>query len=310
MALFVALLVVTIATLLATEIWFRNSLDIARGYNNRSYYQAKLYSKGMLLWARDILRQDYENVSNFDNHTESWNQPIAGIELEDAMLSGKLTDLDGKFNLNNLVINGQVNTLSINYFRRVLTNLEMDIALADKLIDWLDANQVPMPQGAEDSTYLSRSPSYRTAGQPFQHISELKLIEGVSPNIYQRLVNYVTVLPVQGSNQTKMNVNTMSVLLLKSLDTAVTTKDALILFSEDASSNKSITEFFQQPAIRYLGLGDESKQLDKLISTQSQWFQAAVEVRMDESLFTHYALLYRPNSIAAIKQLSDTPLTE
>jgi general secretion pathway protein K len=305
-ALFVALLVVTIATLLATEMWFRNSLDIARQFNSRSVYQASYYSKGMLLWARDILRQDYEQEAGFDSRNEGWNQPIAGIELPDAMLSGKLIDFDSKFNLNNLVIKGQVNALSIDYFKRVLLNLEMDVGLADKIIDWLDANQIPSPQGAEDSIYLSKSPSYRSAGQPFAHISELRLVDGIDKRSYQRLIAYVTVLPVQGTQATTMNVNTMPTLLLKSLDVTISTKDALILFSDGSASYKTLRDFFKQPAIQYLGLDDDVKQLDKLISTKSNWFQARVDVRMDESLFTQYAILYRPNSLASIKQLSDT----
>ena len=305
-AIFVALLVVTIATLLATEMWFRNSLDVARQFNSRSAYQSSHYVNGMLLWARDILRQDFEQDSNFDSSDEPWNQPIAGIELPDAMLSGKLTDFDSKFNLNNLVIKGQVNTLSVDYFKRVLLNLEMDSGLVDKIIDWLDANQVPMPRGAEDTIYLSKSPSYRTAGQPFVHISELKLIDGIDDATYQRLITYVTVLPVQGNLPTKMNVNTMPTLLLKSLDITITTKDALILFSEGSANNKTLQDFYRQPAIQYLSLNNEAKQLSRLISTQSSWFQARVDVTMDESLFTKYAILYRPNSIATIKQLSDT----
>ncbi len=305
-ALFVALLVVTIATLLATEIWFRNSLDIARQFNSRSVYQSSHYSHGMLLWARDILRQDFEQEPGFDSHSEGWNQPIAGIELPDAMLSGKLLDFDSRFNLNNLVINGQVNALSLDYFKRVLLNLEMDVTLADKIIDWMDADQVPLPQGAEDSVYLSKSPSYRSAGQPFAHISELKLVDGIDQRSYQRLIAYVTVLPVQGTQATTMNVNTMPTLLLKSLDVTITTKDALILFSEGSANNKSLRDFFNQPAIQYLGLDNQEKQLDKLIATKSNWFQARVDVKMDESLFTHYAILYRPNSLATIKQLSDT----
>ncbi len=307
MALFVALLVVTIATLLATEMWFRNSLDIARGFNSRSSYQSTHYANGMLLWTRDIMRQDFEHEPHFDSHDEVWNQPIAGIELPDAMLSGKLTDFDSKFNLNNLVIKGQVNVLSVDYFKRVLLNLEMDIGLADKIIDWLDTDQTPMPRGAEDTVYLSMNPSYRTAGQPFMHISELKLIDGIDKTTYLRLIAYVTVLPVQGDVPTKMNVNTMPTLLLKSLDVTISTKDALILFSDGSASNKSLQDFYRQPAIQYLNLGNVSKQLDKLIATQSIWFQARVDVRMDESLFTQYAILYRPNSLATIKQLSDTP---
>lgn len=307
-ALFVTLLVVTIATLLATEIWFNNTLDVSRQYNNRSAYQAKHYANGMALWAKDVLRLDYEESGNFDNKSEPWNQVIAGIELEDAVLSGRLTDLDSKFNLNNLVIEGEVHEKSHELFIRILNNLELDFGIADKIIDWLDANQSPRTQGAEDNVYLSKSPSYRTAGQYFQHISELKLIDGMDDNTYERLKSFVTVLPVFGNQPSKININTASSLLLKSLDDRIQTKEALILYSDGNASNKTIDDFFNQAAIQIYRLGDDQYELRTLIDTQSRWYEAQIGVKMENSIFQSYALVYRPGLLAVIKQWSETAL--
>ncbi len=303
-ALFVTLLVVAIGTLLATEIWFNNNLDISRQQNNRAAYQAGHYANGMVLWAFDVLKQDYQEDASFDNHSEPWNQTIAGVQLEDAILSGKLTDMDGKFNLNNLLINGAVNDISHEYFKRILINLELEIGLADKIIDWMDADQIPRPLGAEDSIYLSRSPSYRTAGQAFVHISELRLISGVNENTYQRLKSFVTVLPVLGSLPTRINVNTASSLLLKSLDSSITTKEALVLYNQGNASNKSIGDFFEQRVILYHRLQD--KNLETLIATRSQWYQAEINVKMDQTIFRKYALIQRTSSLATVKQWSET----
>ncbi len=303
-ALFMTLLVVTIATLLATEIWFNNTIDISRQSNNRSAYQANHYANGMALWARDVLRIDYEETQAFDNRGEVWNQPIAGIQLEDAVLSGRLRAMDSKFNLNNLVINGAIDAPSLAYFERILKNLEMDLSLADKIIDWMDSDQLPMPQGAEDITYLSRSPSYRTAGQNFVHISELKLIDGVNEEIFQRLKSYVTVLPINSENPTKININLASSLLLKSLDDRISSKDALILYRDGNASNLTLDDFFRQDTIQYYNLDTEP--LRKLISTQSRWYQAQVTVKMDNAVFQKYALIYRPGALSVIKQWSET----
>ena len=302
-ALFVALLVVAIGTLLATEIWFNNNLDISRQQNNRAAYQAVHYANGMVLWAIDVLRQDYED-SGFDNHLEPWNQTITGIQLEDAVLSGKLTDMDGKFNLNNLVINGTVNEINLQYFIRILINLELDVGLADKIIDWMDVDQIPRPLGAEDSVYLSRNPPYRTAGQDFKHISELRMIAGVDENTYSRLKSFVTVLPVLGNFPTKVNVNTASALLLKSLDIAITQKQALTLYNEGNASNKTIDDFFNQRVILYYNLRE--KNIDQLISTRSIWYQAEINVKMEQAIFRKYALLQRTSNLARIKQWSET----
>lgn len=304
-ALFVTLLVVTIATLLATEIWFNNNLDISRTYNNRASYQANHYAKGMVLWAKDVLRQDFEVDATFDNHSEGWNQTIAGIQLEDAILSGKLIDLDSKFNLNNIVIDGALKPISYEYFKRILVNLELDVGIADKIVDWIDENQFPMPLGAEDSVYLSKRPSYRTAGQPFVHISELKLIDGIDETTYQRLKGFVTVLPILGNSHTKVNINTASSLLLKSLDIRISAKDALVLYDNGNASNKSIDDFFMQRVIQYLNLG-QNGELRDLIDTRSQWFQAQINVKMEQANFKKYALLYRSSKTAIVMQWSDT----
>ena len=307
-ALFITLLVVTIATLLATEIWFNNTLDIARQYNNRAAYQANHYTKGMVLWAIDVLRQDFEAEPAFDNHTQAWNQPIAGIELDDAMLSGKLTDLDSKFNLNNLVIRNQVNEVNLAYFKRILSNLELDVGIADKIIDWMDTNQIPRPLGAEDVVYLSKSPSYRTAGQYFQHISELRLIDGVNQRTYVRLKSFVTVLPIQADKPTKVNINTASALLLLSLDDRITSDEALVLFSDGSASNKTLDDFFRQPAIQIYHLGnDDMRMKTELISTKNIWYQARVTVKMEQSIFQKYALLNRNASTTIVRSWSETP---
>ncbi len=303
-ALFVTLVVIVIATLLATEIWFNNTLDIARQYNNYASYQAKHYQKGMVMWASDILRQDFKENANFDNRTESWNQLIAGFQVENAVLSGKLTDMDAKFNLNNLVINNAVNPENLSYFKRILTNLELDIGLADKIIDWIDADQNPRLLGAEDSVYLSKNPSYRTAGQYFQHISEVRLIDGMSDEIYQRLKSFVTVLPIKANQPTKVNINTASSLLLKSLNQSITTKEALALYSNGKAANQNLAAFFRQPAIAYHNLNRE--ELKKIIATRSQWFQAQIGVKMEQSFFQKFALLSRFSPTAIVNQWSDT----
>lgn len=306
-ALFVTLLVVTIATLLATEIWFNNTLDISRQANNRASYQANYYAKGMVLWASDVLRLDYEENSNFDNHSEPWNQTIAGIELEDAILSGKLVDLDSKFNLNNLVINGIDHPQSQEYFNRILINLELDLSLTDKISDWLDSSPGPRPAGAEDTLYLSKRPSYRSAGQPFKHISELKLVDGITESIYQRLTNFVTVLPIVGNRVTKININTAPAVLLKSLIVNIETNDALALYDKGNASNQTVDDFLRQPALSIYITPSNKEDIKLLVATKSQWYNASITVKMDQTVFQKYALLYRNSAVPVVKQWSDTP---
>ena len=306
-ALFMTLLIVSIATLISSEMWFNNNLDVSRQFNNRSSYQAMHYSRGMILWAKDILRQDYQENSNYDTNSDVWNRTITGIEVEDAFLSGKLNDLSGKFNLNNLSIADS--QASKDLFLRILNELELEQSLADKIIDWLDADSIPLELGAEDISYSIRKPYLKTAGQAFRHISELRLVDGVTEESYQRLKQYVTVLPVINNTPTKINVNTTSLLILNSLDSRISINYARALYNDGQANFQTLSDFFEHNAIRNYFLGEENLQrieLQKLLDTKTQWFHAIVKVSMENSVYQRFALLQRNSAVALFKEWSLT----
>jgi general secretion pathway protein K len=80
--------------------------------------------------------------------------------------------------------------------------------LTDTLLDWMDADQLMRPSGAEDSIYALRSPPYRTSGQRLESVAELAAIEGYTPEIRERLAPFVCALPV--NDQSRLNVNTLT----------------------------------------------------------------------------------------------------
>ncbi len=293
MAMLMALVLLAIASSLAVAIWYDNQLSIARINNVKNNYQAKHYSQGLLLWASDLLREDYaQDEYSHDSALDGWHQGIRGMVVEDALLSGTLVGLNGRFNVNNLVINGLESPRHIAYFKRLLLALELDVNLADKAVDWIDADQVPLPNGAEDFAYLAKSPSYQTSGKPFKHISELALLDGLSAENYQRLVPYVTVLPVL-NQATYMNVNTMSPVMLNALDPKITKDMAMRLYQNGSADYLQVDGFFQDPSIQYALPPEVQKELRFLISTQTRYLQASSLVQMEGSNFVMYALLYR-----------------
>lgn len=306
-ALFMTLLIVSVATLIASEMWFNNSLDISRQYNNRASYQALHYSRGMLLWARDILKKDFEDNASVDTNSEAWNQDITGMQVEDAFISGQLEDLNSKFNLNNLALSDSQGARKL--FQRMLNQLKMEPSLAEKIIDWIDIDNIPLPQGAEDVSYSSRKPYLKTAGQAFRHISELRLIDGIDEQTYQRLKNYVTVLPIKNNQPTKINVNTTSLLILASLDNRIHINYARALYQDGNANYQTLDDFFAEPAISGYFLGRDNpykNELRQLIDTKSTWFHAQTQVQINDALYQRFALLYRPTSLATIEEWSLT----
>ena len=52
--------------------------------------------------------------------------------------------------------------------------------IADAILDWVDEDTAPRPQGAEDSHYAGQSPSYRPRNGALLSVEELLLVKGVT----------------------------------------------------------------------------------------------------------------------------------
>ena len=308
MALLMAVVMLAIASTLAVGIWYNSQLSLARISNLQKTYQAKHYNQGLLLWASDLLREDYaQDEKTHDSSFDGWQQGIQGMLVEDAILSGTLSELDGRFNLNNLINNGAKSAPHIEYLRRLLAILEMDVTLVDKIIDWIDADQVPEPNGAEDFAYLSKSPGYQTRGSYYQHIEELLYLDGITREDYNRLIPYVAVLP-NNQGPTKMNVNFMSPPLFKALHPQITDDMAVRLAQNGQADFLDLDAFYQHAAIRYVLNPEDRRNLNAFLSTQTIHLQASSLVQMEASSFVEYALLRRyTNGSARVVSRSNAP---
>ncbi|HEX5512822.1 MAG TPA: type II secretion system minor pseudopilin GspK [Gammaproteobacteria bacterium] len=226
-ALITALLVVAIATVLAVEIAARERLDIRRTQNLIARDQAYDLALAAEAWALDILRTDLEDDNQLDGPQDNWAQPIMLPPFEGATLNMRLEDLQGRFNLNNLVnvpVDPQqaANDLHYKRFRLLLENLaqqhELSVnpqELIDSLADWLDPDVQARPLGAEDSYYMSLENPRRTANQLLASPTELLLVKGYTPELVNLLLPHVTALP---ESATSINLNTATREVLRSLD--------------------------------------------------------------------------------------------
>ncbi len=308
MAMLMALVMMAIASSLAVAIWYKNQLSFARIHNLQKTYQAKHYAQGMLLWASDILREDYaQDESSHDSNLDPWLRGVQGMAVEDAILSGTLVGLNDRFNVNNVIINGQQSPEHVEYLRRLLLLLELDVHIADKIIDWIDTDQVPQSNGAEDFVYLAKSPSYQTSGQYFKHIEELSLLDGLSLEDFDRLAPYISTLPVH-NQATRMNVNTMRPVMFSALTPLITREMAVRLFQNGVAKYINIESFEDDPVIRYAVPRALKTKFRQLISTQTLHLQASSLVQMEGSEFVQYALLERkPTGDARILSRSLSP---
>jgi general secretion pathway protein K len=181
---------------------------------------------GAEAWVQGILRQDLQD-SVTDHLGEIWATEIPALPLVSDTIQGevfgKVEDLQGRFNINNLIDgNGEVDAESLEQFRRLLTALDLDPRFAGIAADWLDANRIAeFPDGAEDPIYTGMIPPYRTANQSLTNATELAALNGMDKASFDTLLPHIVALP----GRTAINVNTATAAVLQSLDEDMTVAD-------------------------------------------------------------------------------------
>ncbi len=245
-ALITAILITAIATIAAVAMASRQHLDIRRTTNVIESSQAYLFALGAEEWGRQLLIRDrLEN--QIDHLEEDWATTLPPIEVEGGRVAGQIEDLQGRFNLNNLVTGNQPSQLDLDRFRRLLFLLGLDEQLAEAVVDWIDENEdVSIPGGAEDFEYLGRELPYRTPNAKMASVSELLLVKGVDREVYDELLPYVTVLP----EYTDINVNTASAKLLRTLVAGLTDSEAdELIDARSPDGFASVADFVGHAAI-------------------------------------------------------------
>jgi len=190
--------------------------------------QATMHLLALETWGKEVLIDDRKQGSAEDSLEEDWARELPPVSADGGIVSGKIEDLQARFNINSIFAGGSLNPYAYNIFVCLLTRHGSSGAspahIADAVVDWLDGDQQSHNNnGAEDLDYLSQDPPYRTAARPMASPSELMLIDGMTADTYEALLPYITALPVQvqvqegGSGNAlnfNINVNTASQELL------------------------------------------------------------------------------------------------
>lgn len=233
-AVITAMLVVAIGTIIAVNLLWQGTLDLRRAEAALAADQGMMLVQGAEAWAADILRQDLVDSPEADHLGEQWAFELPPLPVDGGVITGRIEDLQGRFNLNNLIGNdGRESQLARRQFERLLFNVEVDPGLAGAVVDWLDADtDQRFPSGGEDATYSGADPPYRTANSMITSVSELMAIAGFDRESYRQLAPYVAALP----NGTKLNVNTASEVVLSSLSDDIDLATAGSLVDERAGA--------------------------------------------------------------------------
>ena len=233
-AVLTAILIVAIGTSIAVSLLWESTLDQRRTESAVLGDQGLLWVHGAEAWAADILRQDLVDSPDADSFADIWAIELAPLPVEGGTIAGQLEDLQGRFNIINLLgPDGAENELAVDQFTRLLASLDIDPSIAGRTVDWLDADSEPrFPDGGEDVAYAGATVPYRTANFIITTTSELMAIQGMDEESWELLDPYIAALPLG----TTLNVNTASNYVLASLsdDIDLSTAESLIFERADA----------------------------------------------------------------------------
>lgn len=291
-ALIMVLLAMALVVMLTAGMTQQQSIRVFKAGHYLAQQQGVSIALGAEAFARQILVRDYEEDKEenkmIDTLDEFWAMNSAVLPVDDAgVVEVQIDDLGGRINLNDLVTgNGHVDPLTKDRLTRLLAALQISEITVDVLIDWQDENdQTISAYGAEDGQYLSAEPGYRAGNQPFASVTELRLIDGMTEEIYQALAPHVAALPVSGLG---INVNTATGAVLRSLSDELTDAQAkAILEKREEEPFENLQDFLALPEFAGLGLTSAG------LGLQTRFFEVVSRITYDDRVVNMVSTIFR-----------------
>lgn len=280
-ALLIALLTVALAAVLIAGLLDRGELALARTRNALRSEQAQAYAQGLEAYAARVLIKDSEDTGDYN--TDIWAMPLPPQAVPGGMIRASMRDLNGCFNLNDLA---SATTATARVWEKIFTRL-LDVRGVDESVlaavkDWLG---VSGNTDAADAYYLAQPVPYRSAHRVFSHVSELRLVRGVTGDVYARLAPYVCALP----KDSPINVNTATVPVLQALGPNISAAQAEALWQNGQAHFEN--GFQTDWTSKNIGLFAEINAAE--IGIASSYFVARSDIELDGVPFTFFSVIQR-----------------
>lgn len=289
-ALLAVLLLVAVMGALAVAALEKLKLSTALAANSAALDQSRAFAIGIesLLALRidDLLAQDADRTTL----AGGWNNATRSVPLPGGgMAQATLSDGGNCFNLNS-VADGSVATAltpraeGVEQFAGLMRVLQIPAETAQHIAeaagDWVDADTDQSRAGAEDRVYGGLSPPYRAANTYFADVSELRALDGMTPEIFAALRPYVCALPA--TDLSPLNINTLSldqaplVAMLAPNKLSLDAARAAIA-ARPAQGWSDVGAFFRTPALARLALPLDVQSQPQL---RSRWFALDLRVAL------------------------------
>jgi general secretion pathway protein K len=300
-AVLLALFIVTLATLIVSELFWRQFVLFRTAQNQQESVQARLLLDGAQQWARLILLDQAHPA--YDTLTDPWAQPLAPTPLEQlgdatplvgaATIEGSIEDAQARFNLRNLLlINGAINPGQFAVLDKLASLLHAPSGTADLIAGYVAQSYASLSAAGGSPLQASGGAVAGAAAQvavaramPPVLPEDLIGIPGIDPGAAQALSRFLIMLD---RPNTAVNFNTAPAEIMAATVPGLSLSDALALASErDRAYFVSVADIQN----RLNGRGGEGGLNG--VSTNSSYFIVQGIVHLDHAATRERALLRR-----------------
>jgi general secretion pathway protein K len=292
LAVIAALLVVAAAAAIAVTMLHGQNERAQLLQSEKTLVQARWLLLGSTEWARESLL-DGARRSAIASMDQPWAAPVVDqrITLEGqsdiALLSRRIDDEQGKYNLENLASDGQIDPRQLAAFERLLQALDLPTSAAPDIARRIAAAEpLSTGDGANHAGAASSNGQTLPARAPgLQSLADLRGMGGLDDQAIQRLRCCVTLLP----EQTAVNVNTAPPEVLYAVIERLPLGQAVALTTARDRGRyfNDATDFVNRLANPEIKLDRDS------VSTNSEWFGLKGAVRLGQATVAMRALLQR-----------------
>ncbi|MFC7050302.1 type II secretion system minor pseudopilin GspK [Emcibacter nanhaiensis] len=215
-ALLTVLLLVAIISALVVGMLDQLRFNVRRAGTLEKQQQAEWYAVGLEEYAGGMMKSLHKLSADKTTRRQLDRVAAFSVPIEDGVIRGQVTDGGNCFNLNSVVERRDGNRYLMRESGReqyvtLLKTLGIPggdaVILANRLVDWVDSDSAPMTWGAEDYHYMGLQNPYRTANTLLANVSELRQIEGYTPEVLYLIRDYVCTLPTP--ELSPININTL-----------------------------------------------------------------------------------------------------
>lgn len=233
-ALLLVLLFVALLTAIIVEYAYEMRIEAALARNHLDRMYAELSAKSAVAAGMALLQQDLDNLDgasggSFDALTDVWAEGVPYQAINEGAMRCTISDEFGKLNVNALIQGPEGEPdAAIELALRKLFELRGAVEdPVDAILDWIDSDDEPRPNGAENEYYTGLPAPYSCKNAPLDSIEELLLIRGITPEVYFGdplaeipQLPLPELLTVHGASDGKVNANTAAQELLDILGEA------------------------------------------------------------------------------------------